>query len=456
MPPHTIFRLNKIVILLGLLLAAISSNVLATNGYFSHGISNSERAMGGAGVANPSGAMSVEVNPANIARLENSQEVIITAFSPDRSYSANGGPAFAPGTLCGAACPFSIGDGNQTLTSKGTLFFIPSFAMNRRINDHSAWAFAFVARGGMNTEWEGGTAILGTPTGFNAELPGTFGAGKTYSDLKQIALKGSYAYQLNNDIDLGVSLIFHYQTFEAEGLGNFAAFSLNPANLSNKGSDNSNGLGFQIGASWHVSDKLTFSASYQPKTDMSEFDSYSGLFAKQGDFDLPENYTLGARVNTDHYTFLLDMQQINYSGVTSLGNGITALANGTCVAGPTGGTGASCLGGNTGAGFGWDDMTIYKIGMQRSLSNGHAFQAGYSYGEHPIPESEVVFNILAPAVIEQHYTAGYTMLNQANNGWKFSFMYAPNKSVSGTNPFDLAQTITLEMSQWEFSFGYQF
>ncbi len=451
MAPSIIKRTKKLGVLSGAALAIASSSALATNGYFSHGITTSERAMGGAGVANPSGAMAVEVNPANIAGLKDGYEVMLTAFSPDRSYSATGGPAAPAGTPCGAACPFTIGDGSQSLDSKGTLFFIPSFAMNRRINDNSAWGFAFIARGGMNTEWEGGTAILGTPSGSNAELPGTFGAGKTYSDLKQVALKGSYALQVSNSFDLGVSLIFHYQTFEAEGLSNFAPFSLDPTNLSNKGSDNSNGFGLQLGASWHVSDNITLAASYQPKTDMSEFDSYKGLFANQGDFDLPENYTLGMRAKTSHYRFLFDIQQINYSGVESLGNSISQLTT-VCLIGDTSG----CLGGSNGAGFGWEDMTIYKLGMERSLSNGHNIQAGYSYGEQPIPESEVVFNILAPAVIEQHFTVGYTMLNDELRGWEFSFMYAPGNSVSGSNPFDPTQTIKLEMSQWEFSFGYQF
>ncbi|MFL0804842.1 MAG: outer membrane protein transport protein [Agarilytica sp.] len=451
MAPSIIRKTTTLGVLSSLLLGFTSPSVLATNGYFSHGITTSERAMGGAGVANPSGPMAQEVNPANIADLDDGYEVMLSAFSPDRSYSATGGPAAPAGTPCGVACPFTIGGGSQNLDSKGTLFFIPSFAMARRISDNSAWGFAFIARGGMNTEWEGGTAILGTPSGSNAELPGTFGAGKTFSDLKQIALKGSYALQVNDSFDVGVSLVFHYQTFEAEGLSNFAPFSLDPTNLSNKGSDSSNGFGLQLGASWHVSDSISLAASYQPKTDMSEFDSYSGLFANDGDFDLPENYTLGIRAKTTHYRFLFDIQQINYSGVESLGNGISQLTT-VCLSGDTSG----CLGGSNGAGFGWEDMTIYKYGMERSLSNGHNIQVGYSYGEHPIPETEVVFNILAPAVIEQHFTAGYTMLNSDNKGWEFSFMYAPSKSVSGSNPFDPTQTVKLEMSQWEFSFGYQF
>jgi hypothetical protein len=37
-----------------------------------------------------------------------------------------------------------------------------------------------------------------------------------------------------------------------------------------------------------------------------------------------------------------------------------------------------------------------------------------------------------------------------------AFMYAPEGSVSGTNPFDPAQTIKLDMSQFQIDIGYGF
>ena len=83
---------------------------------------------------------------------------------------------------------------------------------------------------------------------------------------------------------------------------------------------------------------------------------------------------------------------------------------------------------------------------------------GYSYNTQPIPESEVMFNILAPAVSQHHITLGCTKeLNQSNE-LTVEFMYAPAVSVSGANPLEVpnAQTIELKMSQFQVEIGYAF
>ncbi len=62
----------------------------------------------------------------------------------------------------------------------------------------------------------------------------------------------------------------------------------------------------------------------------------------------------------------------------------------------------------------------------------------------------MLFNILAPGVMEQHITFGWTRKRANGGAWIFSFMYAPEKSVTGPSMFDPTQTIELEMSQLEF------
>ncbi|NOR19219.1 MAG: hypothetical protein GQ538_03925, partial [Xanthomonadales bacterium] len=113
--------------------------------------------------------------------------------------------------------------------------------------------------------------------------------------------------------------------------------------------------------------------------------------------------------------------------------------------------------GKRGGGFGWDDMTIYKIGAQWSSGNDWTWRAGYSHGDQPIGETEVMFNILAPGVIEDHITFGFTRGLSSGNEYSVALMYALNKKVSGINPFDPTQTISIDMDQWEveFSFGWR-
>ena len=48
---------------------------------------------------------------------------------------------------------------------------------------------------------------------------------------------------------------------------------------------------------------------------------YENLFAEQGDFDIPENYSIGFAYDfTPKWTAAFDIQRINWSDVRSIGN----------------------------------------------------------------------------------------------------------------------------------------
>ena len=134
----------------------------------------------------------------------------------------------------------------------------------------------------------------------------------------------------------------------------------------------------------------------------------------------------------------------------AIANPISRLIDGSCV----GGVGDGCLGGSNGAGFGWQDMTILKLGYEWQGDKDMLWRVGYSMGDQPIPDSEMLFNILAPAVIEEHVTFGFTRALDAESSINFAAMYALSNAVSGLNTFDPAQTIKNEMDQFEFALTY--
>ena len=103
-------------------------------------------------------------------------------------------------------------------------------------------------------------------------------------------------------------------------------------------------------------------------------------------------------------------------------------------------------------------MTIYKLGYEWQTDAEWTWRVGYSKGDQPIPSSEVLFNILAPAVMEQHLTFGFTKQLGKTSEFTFAAMYAPEESVSGPNAFNPAQTIELTMKQYELaaSWGWKF
>ncbi len=113
------------------------------------------------------------------------------------------------------------------------------------------------------------------------------------------------------------------------------------------------------------------------------------------------------------------------------------------------------LGDENAAGFGWEDMMIFKLGAEFRQVDTWAFRLGYSYGKQPIPESEVMFNILAPAVNESHVSLGFTK-DIGKHALNFAVTHALENTVTGTNPFDPAQQIELKMNQWEIEVGFTF
>ncbi|MDX2463632.1 MAG: outer membrane protein transport protein [Porticoccus sp.] len=419
---------------------------MATNGYFAHGYGTKNKGLAGGGAALPQDSMIAATNPAGMVFVGNRLDVGAAIFSPNpRSYTSSGPAA----TACGpGGCPFSIGP--QSVDSEDGVFLIPHFGRNWMLDANSSIGVSVYGNGGMNTEYKGGTATYFDGAAF-VSPSGTYGAGKTGVNLEQLFIAGTYARKINDNASWGVTPIIVYQRFEATGVGSFAPFSSDPTKLSNNGVDTSTGYGLKLGIQGEAAPGVTLAASYQSKMSMSELKDYAGLFAEGGDFDIPATATLGVAWKTSPSTVLTaDIQKIYYSAINSIANPIANLT-GSCTPSPTGGlpTGSGCLGESGGAGFGWEDMTILKLGYQWAGSAGWTWRAGLSKGDQPIPKEETMFNILAPAVMETHLTFGFTKEVGADNEFNFAAMYAPNSSVKGTNPLNTAQTIELEMSQWE-------
>ncbi|WP_455221136.1 OmpP1/FadL family transporter [Kaarinaea lacus] len=419
----------------------VMSPVFATNGYFSHGYGTKNKALAGAGVALPQDAMIAATNPAGMVWVGSRYDLGLAIFSPSpRSYEAS------PITQIPTPQDFPIAPGKQE--SDKDYFPIPSFAKNWILDPNATIGLTIYGNGGMNTTWSG-SAPCANPT-----FPsGTYCAGGAGVDLSQLFINTTYSRKINPQHSWGVSLILAYQRFKATGIGSFAQFSTDPANLSDNGYDDSMGWGLKLGWQGEVTPGLTLGASYQSEMQMSEFDKYKGLFAEQGDFNIPATWTVGltyAFANQSKIVF--DVQGIMYSDIAAIANPISPLLNGSCGVTPPAGpaTGNGCLGADGGAGFGWEDMIIYKLGYQWNTSAKWTWRVGYSHGDQPIPNSETVFNILAPGVMEDHITAGFTTeLAGALKEFNFAAMYSPKNSITGPNAFFPSQNLTLEMTQWE-------
>lgn len=458
-------------------LFALSSAAMATNGYFTHGVGTESKGMGGAGVASPerNGAIAVATNPALGVFADAKWQIGMAVFSPHRSYTARDSLS---GGFGGA---FALSTGKYD--SDNEAFPIPYLAKNWSLNDRSALTFVFYGRGGMNTEWDSGQTATFDPTGQGgtpSTFPGVYGGGKAGVDLMQAFASLNYSVRLSDMFVVGIGPVFAAQLFEATGLAQFTGYTQTFANtfagllqqgvpigqaqqqaaaavtsLTNNGHDTSIGYGVSAGL-WAGNDTFSVALAYHSKMDMDEFDDYSDLYAEQGGFDIPSTIKAGVSYKAaETLRINFDVERINYTDVDSVSNPIQPLFTQCFTANPQATSSDGCLGGPSGAGFGWDDVTAYKIGFEWTADENNTWRFGYSHADQPIPSSEVLFNILAPGVMEQHITAGWTHRLQNDNIMSFSFMYAPKKEVTGNNAFDI-QPITLEMTQYELEFAYRF
>ena len=118
--------------------------------------------------------------------------------------------------------------------------------------------------------------------------------------------------------------------------------------------------------------------------------------------------------------------------------------------------GTPVLGSDDGLGFGWKNQNVYKFGVRYKYSPDLTFRAGYSHGSQVVPSDQALFNVLAPAVVQDHFTFGVSKTLASNNEIHFSLMYSPEEEVHGQNPNTGPQTGHLYMSQWDIEIGWVF
>jgi len=413
------FRWNAVILLVAVMFGSAAQ---ATNGYSPTGFGTTNKGMAGAGVALPQDALAGATNPAGMLMVGDRVDLGVALFNPNRGYTANptGGPVD----------PIPAG----TYDSKNDFFLIPSFGWNRMIDENRSIGVSVGGNGGMNTEYD--NAVWQNFPPFNATAP-------TGVDFAQLFVGVSYAQRISENHVLGIMPILAVQRFKAEGLEPFANpfLSIDPANVTNNGYDYSWGYGVRVGWLGQLTDRLTAGASAQSRLYMEEFDDYRGLFAEQGDFDVPPTITAGVSfAATPAVTLVADWQRIFYKSVNAVGN-----PNNVAI-----GTPGTQLGDDDGLGFGWRDIDIFKLGVQWQYDPKLTLRAGVSHADQLFDNGEALFNILAPATVRTHASLGMTYKIDKDSVISLAYTRAFEEKIRGQNPnFTGTQTGSVQMDQHE-------
>ena len=387
--------------------ACLAGPAFATNGYFPHGYGMKAKGMGGASTALAEDSIGGATNPAAMVWAGDRMDLGLDVFMPKRD-AERSGAGFAPI--------------NGRVESDKTRFFVPEFGYNRMLGNNLSVGVTVYGNGGMNTTYPQGP--FQCPNSPTTVAPANMlcGSGTLGVDLSQLIVAPTLAYKINSQHAVGAALLLGYQQFKIVGAQAFAGLSSAPANVSNNGYDYSAGVGIRLGYQGRISDQISIGAAYAPKMNMGRFDKYSGLFAGNGDFDIPEHYSVGVAFSpVPAFTVALDVGRINYGGVPAVGNPSSNQAP---------------LGAANGPGFGWKNIDVFKLGVIWRLSDTWTLRAGYNRGDNPITGADVTFNILAPGVMKTHYTAGFTYALAKDSELTAALMVAPRQSVTGPSMFN--------------------
>ncbi len=432
--------MRKTQLLIALAAIGFAGSASATNGYFAHGVGVKSQSMGGAGIAFAEDGFGIGANPATLSQAKQGYAVGLSLFGPDRSVNTAG---VTPGTA-----PATVGTAGTHDGNRKDVFFIPEIAYVKHASNGLSYGVAVYGNGGMNADYN--KAIYDT------------GTDKTFTNMEQLFISPTIAKKLNDQHTIAASLNFVHQTFEAGGLDMFAQYTssatfapgavnlvpgagFNPFGYTgggvdpgNHGKDSSNGVGIKLGWTGNFSSTVTAGAFYQPETKMTKFKKYKDLFAEDGGFNIPATFGVGLAVKATPNTLIaFDVVHIAYGDIKSLANVNNHNAFDTK------------LGASDGKGFGWDDMTVFKLGAQHQLDDKTTLRAGWNYAKQPIATDQLDFNLLAPAVVEHHLTFGATRKLDKNSEVSVNLMHAFNNKVTGTQTAGTGTYYinALEMSQ---------
>lgn len=372
----------------------------ATNGYFSHGYGIKAQGLAGVGIALPQDGLAAATNPAGTAFVGDRVDLGLSWLRPDRGAELTGATNPVAGSY----------DGNGKKN-----FFIPEAGYVRQWSDSVAVGIAAYGNGGMNTQYNRNPfAAIG-------------GVGKAGVNFEQLFISPSLAWKPTSQQAIGLSLNYVYQRFAATGLQPFTnpGFTASPADVTNRGDDTATGWGVRLGWTGQLSPALTLGATWASKINTTGFDKYRGLFADGGGFDVPENFGIGLAYTLTPATIAaLDVQRIQYRDIGSVGNPLGLLATG------------KKLGDNGGPGFGWDNVTVVKLGVSHDYSKDFTVRAGLSHASQPIPADQTFFNVLAPGVVQDHLSLGATW-RTGNGELSVAYTHGIEKTVKGSGSIPL-------------------
>jgi len=81
-------------------------------------------------------------------------------------------------------------------------------------------------------------------------------------------------------------------------------------------------------------------------------------------------------------------------------------------------------------------VNVFKLGAEYQYSPKLALRAGYNHTDNPIQGRDVTFNMIAPGVVKDHATLGFSYNLSKDSELTMAYMHAFKNSVEASSLFN--------------------
>ena len=227
------------------------------------------------------------------------------------------------------------------------------------------------------------------------------------------------AHEFDGGARLGAGVVVAEQQFASFGFGSERIDTGDKLRL--LGNESSTAAGVRLNYTQPFGEKLAVQAALQSKIDMQPFQSYRGVFSDPGDFDIPAEAELSARVALSSALGLtVGTQHVMYSELKAFSS--YALPERFL----------SLLGDGTSPVFAWRDLTVYNLAFDYAVGKSSRLDLRYSTQQQPEPSSSLLYGALREEFTDRNFALGVTHQFDRAGELRLAASHAPVEYFLGT------------------------
>lgn len=251
-----------------------------------------------------------------------------------------------------------------------------------------------------------------------------------FSPLRSRMFDATYEQDVGKHGRFGVSALVAQQQYATPGFGMVAGFrSFETFATRNVHGETADGRGARVDFRMPAGEHLMWRWSAQSRIEMNALESIHGIYAEQGDFDLPAR--LGTQVewrSGDGLALVAGVERVYYGSITPF----------TSPALPP--RLLSLMGDGSAPAFAWRDLTVYSA-EGRVADRWHGeWSLRYTTRQQPSPTATLYRQALAPEYTNTNLALGYRHGLQQWGEVQLTASYAPSMAFLGPGPVFATRT----------------